>query len=65
MDISNIRTELGWSPSVTLAEGLRRTVAWYVAHRDWTERARRGDHREFEEAWYAARLAGGREEGER
>jgi dTDP-glucose 4,6-dehydratase len=56
MDISRIKGELGWSPSVALGEGLRRTVAWYLANQDWTERARRGDHRAFEELWYGERL---------
>jgi nucleoside-diphosphate-sugar epimerase len=28
-DISKIRTELGWEPSIGLVEGLRRTLAWY------------------------------------
>lgn len=56
IDISLIREELGWTPSVSLAEGLRRTVAWYIAHQDWTERARSGDHRAFEEFWYGERL---------
>jgi len=56
IDISRIREELDWWPSVSLREGLRRTVAWYLAHQDWTERARRGDHRAFEELWYADRL---------
>jgi dTDP-glucose 4,6-dehydratase len=56
MDISCIRDELGWSPSVSLREGLERTVAWYIAHQDWTERARKGDHRAFEELWYGERL---------
>ncbi|MBM3605609.1 MAG: dTDP-glucose 4,6-dehydratase [Alphaproteobacteria bacterium] len=35
IDPSRIRTELGWRPSVTLEEGLRRTVDWYLANRDW------------------------------
>ncbi|AXC50479.1 dTDP-glucose 4,6-dehydratase [Paracoccus suum] len=35
IDPARIRTELGWRPSVTLKEGLRRTVAWYLANRDW------------------------------
>jgi dTDP-glucose 4,6-dehydratase len=35
IDASKIRRELGWSPSVTLDEGLRRTVAWYLDNRDW------------------------------
>jgi len=35
IDPTRIRTELGWRPSVTVEEGLRRTVAWYLAHEDW------------------------------
>jgi dTDP-glucose 4,6-dehydratase len=35
MDTSKVRGELGWSPSRTFEEGLRDTVAWYVAHRGW------------------------------
>lgn len=35
IDPSRIRDELGWRPSVTVEEGLRRTVAWYLSHRDW------------------------------
>jgi dTDP-glucose 4,6-dehydratase len=35
IDPTRIRTELGWRPSVTVEEGLRRTVEWYLAHEDW------------------------------
>lgn len=35
IDPGRIRDELGWRPSVTVEEGLRRTVAWYLANRDW------------------------------
>jgi dTDP-glucose 4,6-dehydratase len=35
IDASKIRDELGWAPSVTLDEGLRRTVRWYLDNRDW------------------------------
>ena len=35
IDASKIRDELGWSPSVTLDEGLRRTVRWYLENGDW------------------------------
>ena len=35
IDPTRIRTELGWRPSVTVQEGLRRTVEWYLAHQDW------------------------------
>ena len=32
---SRIREELGWRPSVTLEEGLRRTVRWYLDNEEW------------------------------
>ncbi len=35
IDASRIRDELGWKPSVTLDEGLRLTVDWFLAHEDW------------------------------
>ncbi len=35
IDATKIKTELGWTPSVTVEEGLRRTVEWYLAHEDW------------------------------
>ena len=35
IDPARIRDELGWRPSVTLEEGLRKTVAWYLANEGW------------------------------
>ncbi|MDS9466323.1 dTDP-glucose 4,6-dehydratase [Paracoccus sp. MBLB3053] len=35
IDPTRIRTELGWQPSVTVEEGLRRTVEWYLENEDW------------------------------
>ena len=35
IDPSRIRHELGWRPSVTVEEGLRRTVHWYLENEDW------------------------------
>ncbi len=35
IDPTRIRTELGWRPSVTVEEGLARTVDWYLAHDAW------------------------------
>jgi dTDP-glucose 4,6-dehydratase len=35
IDASKIEGELGWAPEVSFEEGLRRTVDWYVEHRDW------------------------------
>ena len=35
IDPSRIRDELGWRPSVTVEEGLERTVRWYLENREW------------------------------
>jgi dTDP-glucose 4,6-dehydratase len=35
IDPTRIRTELGWRPSVTLEEGLAKTVRWYLNNEDW------------------------------
>lgn len=37
IDSSKLRDELGWEPSLQFEEGIARTVAWYLAHRDWLE----------------------------
>ena len=35
IDPNRIRDELGWRPSVTVEEGLERTVQWYLDNEDW------------------------------
>jgi dTDP-glucose 4,6-dehydratase len=35
IDPARIRKELGWQPSVTLDEGLEKTVQWFLEHEDW------------------------------
>ncbi|WP_371158163.1 dTDP-glucose 4,6-dehydratase [Jannaschia sp. 2305UL9-9] len=35
IDASRIEAELGWRPSVTVEEGLERTVEWYLANPEW------------------------------
>ena len=35
IDPTRIRAELGWKPSVTVEEGLARTVDWYLENEDW------------------------------
>ena len=35
IDPERIRTELGWRPSVTVEEGLAKTVRWYLDNEDW------------------------------
>lgn len=56
IDFSRIRTELGWQPSVSLAEGLRLTVRWYAEHRDWCRQVLTGEYRHYYERQYGSRI---------
>lgn len=35
IDPTRIRTEMGWRPSVSVEEGLERTLRWYLENEDW------------------------------
>ena len=37
IDASKIKEALGWEPQVSFDEGIRRTVDWYLTHREWWE----------------------------
>ena len=37
MDITRIRTELGWVPHHDIESGLRETVKWYLEHPEWVK----------------------------
>jgi dTDP-glucose 4,6-dehydratase len=37
LDSAKLRNELGWQPAIPLEAGLRATVDWYAANRDWWE----------------------------
>ena len=35
INANKMKTQLGWTSAVTIAQGLRLTVEWYLTHRDW------------------------------
>lgn len=41
IDCSKIEKELGWVPSLTIEEGMRETIRWYLDNQDWLEAIRR------------------------
>jgi len=45
MDSGKIERDLGWFPKETFETGLRRTVAWYLANRQWWRRVENGSYR--------------------
>src|SRR5262249_34420897 len=58
IDCSKIERELGWRPSISFDQGLRDTVAWYVAHADWVADIRNGAYRQYYERQYGGRQQG-------
>jgi dTDP-glucose 4,6-dehydratase len=42
IDATKIRRALGWNPARTFDRGLRETVEWYIAHRDWCDAVQAG-----------------------
>lgn len=52
IDFTKIRTELGWEPSVSLAEGLARTVAWFQKNENWWKRVKSGEYQQYYASQY-------------
>ena len=46
LDIDRI-TQLGWEPKVTFAEGLERTVNWYLEHPEWWRPLKSGEYWDY------------------
>jgi dTDP-glucose 4,6-dehydratase len=53
IDATKISTKLGWAPSVTVAEGLRRTVQWYLASPEWWQPLLSSEYQEYYRKVYA------------
>jgi dTDP-glucose 4,6-dehydratase len=47
--------ELNWKPMETFETGIRRTVAWYLAHEDWVEEVTSGSYRDWIDTQYSNR----------
>ena len=45
IDPAKIHRELGWLPETRFADGIVRTIRWYVEHRDWWEAILSGAYR--------------------
>ena len=56
IDCSKAERELGWTPRVTFAEGLKATIDWYLTHADWVARIRSGEYAKYYEQQYGKRL---------
>ena len=55
IDPSKIHRELGWLPETKFAEGIRKTITWYLAHEDWWQPIVSGAYRDYYERMYGGR----------
>ena len=55
IDPTKIHTELGWEPETKFEDGIKKTVKWYLEHRDWWMGIISGDYQTYYERMYDKR----------
>ncbi len=55
IDSTRISRELGWEPVTSFPDGIKKTVRWYLDHREWMERVISGEYLSFYERNYEQR----------
>ena len=55
IDPTKIHDELGWLPETKFADGIQKTIRWYLDHRSWWEEIIGGEYQNYYEKMYANR----------
>ncbi|MDR1815930.1 MAG: dTDP-glucose 4,6-dehydratase [Clostridiales Family XIII bacterium] len=55
IDPSKITKELGWAPETMFADGIGRTIDWYLANKPWWENILSGEYQQYYEKMYGDR----------
>ena len=55
IDASKIENELGWTPSVSFAEGFEKTIDWYLENEHWLDNVTSGAYQDYYETMYNQR----------
>ena len=55
LNCSKLNKELGWEPSISLEDGLAKTVDWYCQNADWMRSVRDGNYMTYYERYYVNR----------
>lgn len=54
IDASKLECELGWQAQESFESGLRKTVLWYLANKEWTDNVTSGAYRNWVKENYVA-----------
>ena len=57
IDPTKIHNELGWLPETRFADGIDKTIDWYLTHRDWWETIISGEYQNYYDKMYGQREA--------
>lgn len=52
IDPTKIHDELGWSPETMFADGIQKTIKWYLENRSWWETIISGEYQQYYEKFY-------------
>ena len=55
IDPAKIHAELGWEPQTKFADGIRKTVRWYLDNKPWWQHILSGDYQSYYEKMYGER----------
>ena len=55
IDPTKIHNELGWLPETKFADGIKKTIQWYLDNKDWWETIISGEYQNYYEKMYAHR----------
>lgn len=55
IDPSKITAELGWYPETRFADGILKTIEWYLNNQEWVEEVTSGDYQKYYERMYGNR----------
>lgn len=55
IDSTKIQTKLGWLPVTKFEDGMRKTITWYLEHREWWETIVSGEYQNYYKKMYGSR----------
>lgn len=59
IDPDKIHQSLGWLPKTPFEKGIKLTVDWYLAHREWMEHITNGNYQSYYESMYGSEKRNG------